>query len=118
MRQFPASPITALIDEKPRYNLGESVAPDLTVADLLGSAGLADLADVKLGYGTSAGSSELRALVAARHGIADSQVLITTGAAAALFLVAPAGRRRRDRDRAALLPAGARRSAGASAPGW
>ena len=88
MRQFPASPITALIDEKPRYNLGESVAPDLTVAELLGSAGPADLADVKLGYGTSSGNAELRALVAARHGIADSQVLITTGAAAALFLVA------------------------------
>jgi aspartate/methionine/tyrosine aminotransferase len=88
MRQFPASPITALIDEKPRYNLGESVAPDLTVADLVGPAGLADLAGVSLGYGTSAGSPELRALVAGRHGVTDSQVLITTGAAAALFLVA------------------------------
>jgi len=96
MRQFPASPITALIDEKPRYNLGESVGPDLTVADLLSPAGpcpstlpsLADLASMKLGYGTSAGSPELRALVAGRHGISDSQVLITTGAAAALFLIA------------------------------
>jgi aspartate/methionine/tyrosine aminotransferase len=88
MRQFPASPITALIDEKPLYNLGESVAPDLTVAELLGPAGPADLASVKLGYGTSAGSPELRALVAARHGIPASQVLVTTGAAAALFLVA------------------------------
>ncbi len=85
MRQFPASPITALIDDKPRYNLGESVAPDLTVADLLAAE---DLAGVKLGYGTSAGDPELRALVARRHGIADGQVLITTGAAAALFLVA------------------------------
>jgi aspartate/methionine/tyrosine aminotransferase len=96
MRQFPASPITALIDEKPRYNLGESVGPDLTVADLLGLAGLgpaappslAELAGVKLGYGTSAGNPELRALVAGRLGISDGQVLITTGAAAALFLVA------------------------------
>ena len=96
MRQFPASPITALIDEKPRYNLGESVGPDLTVADLLGPAepgpatspSLADLAGVKLGYGTSAGRPELRALVARRHGITDGQVLITTGAAAALFLIA------------------------------
>jgi aspartate/methionine/tyrosine aminotransferase len=88
MRQFPASPITALIDQKPRYNLGESVAPDLSLAELLGPAGVADLAGVELGYGTSAGSPELRALVAARLGIADSQVLITTGAAAALFLVA------------------------------
>src|SRR5580698_1745178 len=88
MRQFPASPITALIDEKPRYNLGESVAPDLTVAELLGSAGPADLADVKLGYGTSSGNAELRALVAARHGIADSQVLITTGPGARAVTVA------------------------------
>lgn len=36
MRQFPASPITALIDGKPRYYLGESMARDLTAADLLG----------------------------------------------------------------------------------
>jgi hypothetical protein len=35
MRQFPASPITALIDESPRYNLGESLGPDLSVADVL-----------------------------------------------------------------------------------
>ena len=88
MRQFPASPITALIDEKPRYNLGESMGRDLTVAELLGPDGLASLAGVNLGYGTSAGDPALRALVAARHGIPDGQVLITAGAAAALFLVA------------------------------
>jgi aspartate/methionine/tyrosine aminotransferase len=86
MRQFPASPITALIDEKPLYNLGESMGRDLTVAGLLGPGGLADLAGVNLGYGTSAGDPELRALVAARHGIPDGQVLITSGAAAALFV--------------------------------
>jgi aspartate/methionine/tyrosine aminotransferase len=103
MRQFPASPITALIDEKPVYNLGESVGPDLTVADLTasdltasdltvadltGTASLADLAGVSLGYGTSAGDPALRAVVAARHHIPDDQVLITAGAAAALFLLA------------------------------
>ena len=87
MRQFPASPITALIDEKPRYNLGESMALDLTVAGLLGPDGLADLAGVNLGYGTSAGDPELRALLAARLGVADSRVLITGGAAGALFLI-------------------------------
>jgi hypothetical protein len=87
MREFPASPITALIDETPRYNLGESMGADLTVAELLGPAGLADLAGVTVGYGTSAGDPRLRALVAARHGIPDSQVLITSGSAAALFVV-------------------------------
>ena len=88
MRQFPASPITALIDEKPRYNLGESMGADLTVADLLGTDGLAGLAAVNVGYGTSAGDPELRFLVAARHGIGAGQVLITSGAAAALFVTA------------------------------
>jgi aspartate/methionine/tyrosine aminotransferase len=88
MRQFPASPITALIDEKPLYNLGESFGPHLTVADLLESGGLARLGRVPLGPGTSAGDPALRALVAARHGISDSQVLITAGAAAAISLVA------------------------------
>ena len=37
MRQFPASPITALIDESPRYNLGESFGRHLSVADILDS---------------------------------------------------------------------------------
>ena len=87
MRQFPASPITALIDGKPRYYLGESMARDLAVADLLGPGGLASLAEVNLGYGTSAGDPALRALLAARLGIPDDQVLITAGAAGALFLV-------------------------------
>lgn len=85
MRQFPASPITALIDESPRYNLGESFGRHLSVADVLDPA---ELADLSLGYGTSAGDAEVRARVAERHGIPDGQVLLTTGAAAALFLVA------------------------------
>ena len=87
MRQFPASPITALIDQKPLYNLGESIGPNLTVADLFGPQRLADLGSVQLGYGTSAGEPALRALVAARHGIPADQVLIAPGAAAALFLL-------------------------------
>jgi aspartate/methionine/tyrosine aminotransferase len=87
MRRFPDSPITALVDDEPLYNLGESMGPDLTVADLLGPDGLADLAGVPLRYGTSTGDPALRALVAARHGIPDGHVLITAGAASALFLV-------------------------------
>src|SRR5215472_12550726 len=91
MRQFPASPITALIDESPDVNLSESIGPDLAVADILGHGdpdGLADLARVSLGYGTSAGRADLRALVAGRLGVPGEQVLLTSGAAGALFLVA------------------------------
>jgi DNA-binding transcriptional MocR family regulator len=85
MRQFPSSPITALIDESPCYNLGESFGRHLSVADILDPG---ELAGLSLGYGTSAGDAEVRARVAERHGIPDEQVLLTTGAAAALFLVA------------------------------
>jgi aspartate/methionine/tyrosine aminotransferase len=89
MRQFPDSPITSVIDEKPRYNLGESNGPDLTVAEVLGPAGLSPdaLAAVGLGYGTSTGQEELRSLVAGRHQVPPGDVLITSGAAAALFLL-------------------------------
>jgi aspartate/methionine/tyrosine aminotransferase len=93
MREFPASPITALIDQTPRYNLGESIGADLTVAEVIGASGIAEVhgvsgvSGVRLGYGTSAGDPELRGLIAARHGIPDRQVLVTAGAAAALFLV-------------------------------
>jgi aspartate/methionine/tyrosine aminotransferase len=87
MREFPASPITAVLDEKPMYNLGESVGPDLTVADVLHPETLAGLGGVGLGYGTSAGGEQLRSLIAARHGITAGQVLITSGAASALFLL-------------------------------
>jgi aspartate/methionine/tyrosine aminotransferase len=85
MRQFPASPITELIDGSPQYNLGESYAPHLSVADILDPA---EVAGLSLGYGTSAGDAELRALIAARLGVPDAQVLLTAGASAALFLVA------------------------------
>ena len=85
MREFPASPISALIDGSPQYDLGESYAPHLSVADIVDPA---ELAGLSLGYGTSAGDEELRALVAARLGIPAGQVLLTAGASAALFLVA------------------------------
>jgi len=85
MREFPASPITALVDGSPQYDLGESYAPHLLVADIIDPA---ELAGLSLGYGTSAGDAELRALIAARLGVPAGQVLLTAGASAALFLVA------------------------------
>ncbi len=82
MRQFPDTPITALIDDAPRYNLGESMGRDLTVAELRPG----DLARVSLGYGRSSGDPALRMLIAARLGVPAEQILVTSGAAAALFL--------------------------------
>src|ERR1700745_436730 len=85
MRQFPASPITELSDGSPQYTLGESYAPPLSVADILDPA---EVAGLSLGYGTSAGDGELRALIATRLRIPHEQVLLPAGASAALFLVA------------------------------
>src|SRR6202020_3150208 len=89
MREFPASPIAALVDETPRCNLAESYGSDLSVAELLGPDGSALLGSIKLGYRTSSGDPALRALVAGRTGVTPDQVLVTAGAAAALFMVAP-----------------------------
>ena len=87
MREFPASPIAALVDETPRYDLAESYGSDLSVAELLGPDESALLGSIKLGYRTSLGYPDMRALVAGRTGVTPDQVLVTAGAAAALFLV-------------------------------
>ncbi|WP_229874649.1 pyridoxal phosphate-dependent aminotransferase [Amycolatopsis deserti] len=84
MRRFPPSAMTSLLDEAPRYDLAESTCGDLTVADLVD---VGRLAKIPLGYGTSAGDGELRALLGARLGVAADEVLVTTGAGTALFLV-------------------------------
>jgi hypothetical protein len=88
MREFPASPIAALVDEQPLCNLAESYGSDLSVADLLGPDGSALLASIKLGYRTSPGDPALRGLIGGRAGVPPDQVIVTAGAAAALFLVA------------------------------
>jgi aspartate/methionine/tyrosine aminotransferase len=87
VRRFPASPITSVIDQTPLYNLAESTCRDLTLEELLGRDGAAALGKLPIGYGTSAGDPELRRLVAASVGAPEDQVLITAGAAAALFLL-------------------------------
>jgi aspartate/methionine/tyrosine aminotransferase len=87
MRLFPPSPIAALVDDTPLYNLGESYCRELTVEELLGADGVAALTRLTLGYSTSPGAPELRQLIAGSTGVAPGEVLVTTGAASALFLL-------------------------------
>ena len=87
MRRFPPSPITALVDETPQYDLGESYCRELTLGDLLSADEIAALSQVPLGYGSSAGAPELRQLIADRSGVTPDEVLLTTGAASSLFLL-------------------------------
>lgn len=70
-----------------RHNLAESSMRDRT----LGELGLdADLGRVLLCYGDHRGHPGLRALLAAEAGISADGVLLTNGAAGALFMVATA----------------------------
>lgn len=69
-----------------RYNLSESSVTDRKLSDL----GLA-VPDLTLLYGEHRGRERLRALIAAQgRGLAQDDVLITTGAAGALFIIATA----------------------------
>lgn len=85
MTTFAASPMSNLIDEPVRYDLGESTCPPVRLADLIDAATLGGL---ELGYGTSRGDADLRALIAADAGVAADQVLVTVGAVEAMFLLA------------------------------
>ena len=85
MNRFPENDIISLVGAAPRYELGESTGPDLRLNDLLDADALGGL---PLGYGTAAGDPELRAAIAAAHGAAPDDVVVTAGGMHALFLLA------------------------------
>lgn len=68
-------------------NLSESGVHPLTVGELLELAGVEErVADIRLGYGQSNGSDELRARIATLYpGTDDTNVLVTVGGAEANF---------------------------------
>jgi aspartate/methionine/tyrosine aminotransferase len=77
--------MSALIDVPARYDLAESTCPALRIDEIIDPEALAR---VELGYGTTRGDEELRSLIAADCGVTAEQVLLTTGAAEAMFLLA------------------------------
>jgi aspartate/methionine/tyrosine aminotransferase len=85
MNRFPENEIISLVGTPPRFELGESMGPDLRLADLLDRDALNDL---PLGYGTAAGDPALRAAIAAAHGVDPDDVVVTAGGMHALFLLA------------------------------
>ena len=87
--RFPRNEIMSLLDINRRYNLAESTAQDLSFGEIIGLAGGVDaLAELKMGYGSSAGLPRLRASVAALTGVKPDDVLTTQGTALGLFLLA------------------------------
>src|SRR5262245_52711960 len=83
MTRFVHNDIISLTGRAPRFDLAESVGPDLRLGELLG----ADSADeLRLGYATAAGNPGLRAAIAAQHGVEADDVVVTVGGMHALFL--------------------------------
>lgn len=75
-----------------RYNLSESSITDLSLADLN-----VDLPSLTLLYSAHRGSERLRSLIVGAHaGVGAQDVLVTSGAAGALFIVTTALLRRED----------------------
>ncbi len=88
MARFPKSDIMSLISEMPRYDLAESIGPDLRLGELLDASDGDGLGELALGYGTAQGDPRLRGAVAALHGVDADDVVITVGGMHALFLTA------------------------------
>jgi aspartate/methionine/tyrosine aminotransferase len=88
MTRFPPNDIISLIGSAPRYDLGESVGPDLSLREVLGASPESSFGDMALGYGTAQGDPRLRAVIADAHGVSADDVVVTVGGMHALFLVA------------------------------
>jgi aspartate/methionine/tyrosine aminotransferase len=87
--RFPKNDIITLLDVNRRFNLAESTAQDLCLADVVALCGGMDKpGDLRLGYGSSAGLPRLRQVVASQSGVEIDDVVTTNGTALGLFLVA------------------------------
>lgn len=82
---FGPSPMTSLLDTPVRFDLAESTSPSLGVDEI---GGWAELEGLRLGYGTVQGSRSLRARIAEDHGVETEQVILTSGSAGAMLLIA------------------------------
>ena len=85
LTRFPRNDIMSLTEGAPRFDLAESVDPDLRLGDLLEHG---ELSSMTLGYGTAAGNLDLRKVVAGLHEVTAEDVVITVGGMHALFLLA------------------------------
>lgn len=86
--RFPPNDIISLVGEAPRFDLAESIGPNLRLAELLGPTDASSLGDMPLNYGTAQGDPWLRRAIADMHGTDAEDVVVTIGAMHALFLIA------------------------------
>ena len=88
MARFLRNDIMSLTAASPRYDLGESIGPDLRLGDLLDIAGQPSLGEIALAYSTAEGDKRLRQAIAERHGVDADDIVVTVGGMHALFLLA------------------------------
>src|SRR3954453_14189656 len=86
--RFPHNDIMSLTSQPVRYDLAESVGPDLQLGQLFANGFGAELKDLALAYRPTDGDAALRQLIGARHGVSADDVVTTVGSMQALFLVA------------------------------
>jgi len=84
--RFPDHSMMSLTAEKVRYDLAESVGPDLKLSDVYSSTEIAELACLSLEYRTATGSNELRSIIAKQHNVQTDEVITTVGGMQAIFL--------------------------------
>ena len=98
MVRFSENDIISLVGAAPRFDLAESLGPDLRLAEVLQAGSPSSLGDLELGYGSAQGDHSLREAIAALHGVGAEDVVVTVGGMHALFLLpsscATAARRR------------------------
>ena len=84
---FELERVQSLWENRVQYNLTESGVHPYTLNELLGQSDVAALADVRLGYGQTNGSTPLRESIAALHpGAGSDNVVVTNGSAEANFV--------------------------------
>jgi aspartate/methionine/tyrosine aminotransferase len=99
MARFMESEIISLVGAAPRYDLSESLGPDLGLAELLQPAASdnpshdlsgdpSDFGNLALGYASAEGDPRLRETIARLHGVSPEDVVLTVGSMHALFLIA------------------------------
>jgi len=87
LSRFPRNEIMSLTEQASRFDLAESVGPDILLRDLLTTGEADEMESLSLGYGTAAGDPVLRRKIAAVHGVDPDDVVITVGGMHALFLI-------------------------------
>jgi aspartate/methionine/tyrosine aminotransferase len=86
MKRFARNELISLVGDKARLELAESYGPSLRLSQLLGAA--ADVERLELDYASVTGDPRVRSAIARRTGVEPDDVVLTIGAAHALFLTA------------------------------